>query len=122
MSSSAASRSLLPDEHVRSNRRLTPPDRLLAGGDLLERHAEMDRSGAAALARLPGNRAVERPVDLEDARAVAESLEFAAVAGRQAVAGDRDEFPGSDVEEDDAGGREITQGGDRGCGADLPFE
>ena len=42
-------------------------------GDLLERAAEMDGRRLRALRRPPGDRPVERPVELEDARPVAEA-------------------------------------------------
>ena len=46
----------------------------LRRGDLVERPAEVDRRRAARPVGRPRDRAVERPVHLEDARAVAEPL------------------------------------------------
>ena len=51
-------------------------------------------AGAAALRRPPGDRAVERPVHLEDARAVAVAAEAAAVRGGQPRPGDRQNWRG----------------------------
>ena len=48
----------------------------------------MNRRGARTLRRLPGNRAVERPIDLEDAGAIAESAEAPNVSRRELVARD----------------------------------
>ena len=65
--------------------RCSPVDgRLLRGGDLVERAAEVHRARARDLRRAPGDRAVERPVELEDARPVAVAREPPGVAGRAA--------------------------------------
>ena len=60
-------------------------DVALGRRDLLERAAEVDRARAPALRRRPRDRAVERPVELEDAGPVAVALERAAVAVGQPV-------------------------------------
>ena len=64
----------------------------LGRGDLVERPAEVDRRRAARTVRGPRDRPVERPVDLEDARSVAEPLRPAPCPPGQPVAGDRDEL------------------------------
>ena len=70
---------------ARSSRRSL--GRALRGGDLLERAAEVHgRRACAHSGRRPRDRPGERPVELEDARAVAEALERPPVARR---AGDR---------------------------------
>ena len=76
-----------------------PPGCPLRGRDLLERRAQMDRRRARALLGAPRDRPVERPVELEHARAVAEALEPPPVAARKPLAGERDELAGRDVEQ-----------------------
>ena len=62
---------LLRQQHERSLRRDAARHALLGGGDLLQRPAEMNRARASACGILPGNRAIQRVVDLEDARPIA---------------------------------------------------
>ena len=57
----------------------------------------------------PRDRAVERPVDLEHARAVAESLGSPAAPWRQPVAGDRHELARRDVEQDGTRRRQVGE-------------
>ena len=56
------------------------PRRALRTGDLVERAPQMNGAGAAAFARPPRHRRGQRPVHLEDPRAVAVPLQAAAVA------------------------------------------
>ena len=58
------------------------PRRRLRRRDLLQRGSEVDGRGACALLGPPGDRPVERPVELEHARPVAVALEPAAIARR----------------------------------------
>ena len=69
----------------------------------------MDRRRAARALGGPRDRTVERPVDLEHARAVAESLGAAAGPRRQPVAGDRDELARRDVEQDGTRRRQVGE-------------
>jgi len=74
-------------------------DRRLARRDLAERPAEVHRPRARDLRRSPRDRAVEGPVELEDAGAGAEAGEPAPVDGRQAPPGEPQELPRRDVEQ-----------------------
>ena len=75
----------------------------LRGGDLVERAADVDGAGVAALGRRPRDRAVERPVDLEDARPVAPAREPLSIpAVGEPCAGEAKEPGGRDIAEDDA--------------------
>jgi hypothetical protein len=98
------------------------PRRALGFGDLGRRAAEMDGGGARNLGGAPRDRAVERVVDLEDARAVAPTLEAAAVGRREEVAGEREQLPRRDVADDDVAAREVAQRGDGMSGLDLAAE
>ena len=80
----------------------------LAGGDLLQRPAEVDGPGTPALLRLPGDRAVEREVDLEDAGAVAVALEGPPIPLREVLAGNGEELARRNVEEDRPGPRNLA--------------
>src|SRR5258708_39809648 len=64
---------LLGQQHERSLGRYALPNGSFAGRDLWQRAAEMERRGAQAVGIAPWNRAVERKIDLEDARPVAEA-------------------------------------------------
>ena len=69
------------------------------GGHLLERPAEMDRAGPPDGLGGPRDGAIERPVHLEDATAVAEGLVAPSGEARQAMAGDREQLAGCDVQD-----------------------
>ena len=71
---------LLADEHERPRRYPAPRHRVLAGRDLVEGPAEVDGARAQALRRPPGDRSVERVVDLEDARSAAIAAQLRAIA------------------------------------------
>ena len=90
----------LGEEDVRLLADRAAPRLALGGGDLLERSAEVDGCGARALLRGPRDRPVERPVDLEHARPVAELLQPVAIPRRELVAGHRDELARRYVEQD----------------------
>src|SRR5437870_11173440 len=77
--------------------------RLLGSGDFGEGTPQVHRGSALARRSPPGNRAVEGPIDLEDRRPVAIPFELAPVARWQAMAGQAQYLPGSDVEQDGAG-------------------
>jgi hypothetical protein len=102
----------LGDEDEGRLRGPSAPDLPLRSRDLLERAAEMDDARAAARLRRPGNRRVERVVDLVGRGSVAERLELRAVAGRKPVARDRDELPRRDVKQDGARGRKLVERSD----------
>ena len=74
-------------------------DRLLRGGDLVERAAEMHSARARDLRRAPGDRTVEGPVELEDTRAVAEAPKACGIAVWQAVAGQLEHLARGHVEQ-----------------------
>src|SRR4029453_1873586 len=62
---------LVHHEHERPLGMLSAPDGGLAGGDLVERAAEMNGRGFEAPGIAPRDRSVERPVELEGTGAVA---------------------------------------------------
>ena len=104
-------RRVLDEQHVRPLRVAAGGDLRLRRGDLVERAAEVDRRRPARPLGGPRDRAVERPVDLEHARAVAEPLGAPAAPRRQPVAGDRHELARRHVEQDGtrpAAGRRAT--------------
>ena len=74
---------VLGEKHERPLGRPARPRGALGGGDLVERAAEVDGRGAGALGRAPRDRPVERPVELERARAVPVAGEAAVVALRK---------------------------------------
>ena len=65
------------------SRMLAAPDGGLGGGDLVERAADVHGRGLEAARIAPRDRPVERPVELEDAGAVAIAAQAAHVACRQ---------------------------------------
>src|SRR5207247_1035066 len=67
-------------------------------GDFFDRPADVDRAGASTIGGAPWNRAIERPIDLEDAGAIAESAEAPNVSRRERGARDLDELPRPDLE------------------------
>src|SRR5215468_256503 len=68
-------------------------------GDLVERGPEVDRRRASALLGPPGDRPVERPVELEHARPVAVPLQPSAIPSGEAVAGEREKAARRQVKE-----------------------
>ena len=66
----------------------------LRDADLLERCADVDSRGLEARGVAPGDRAVERPIELEDTGAVAVATEPLPIAGGQRVARDASELLG----------------------------
>ena len=87
--------------------------------DLVERAAEMNGAGALAARQPPGDRPVERPVDLEGARPVPICLESTAIAAGEARSGDPDELPRRHLEQKRPGGRQVVDRLDPGSCADL---
>src|SRR6266852_8858212 len=71
----------------------------LASCDLGEGAAEMYGDGAPAGLRGPRDRSVKGPVDLADARPVAETPESVPVAGGEPVTGEADQPSRRDVEQ-----------------------
>jgi hypothetical protein len=67
----------------------------------------------------PGDRLAERVVDLEGAGAVAVAGEAAAVAGREAIAGDGESWRGADVEQVARAGGSSVERADGEAGDDL---
>ena len=94
---------LLGEQHERPLRDLPAPRRRLRRRDLLQRRSEVDGPGACAFLRPPGDRPVERPVELEHARPVAVALQPAAVARGEAVAGQVEQAARRHVEEHETG-------------------
>ena len=86
-------------------------DEPLGPGDLLERAAEVDRAGLGQLRGAPRDVALDREVQLEDARAVAVALERPAVRRRERLARDRGEPPRGDVEEGHLMRRQVLETG-----------
>ncbi len=82
----------------------------------------MHGTGVRARRCLPGDRPIERQIDLEHPRAVAIAFELAAVALRQARAGDRQHLARREVEQDRARGRQGVDRLDRRPGDDLATE
>ena len=74
---------LLRDEHERPCRVASGVDVGLGAGDLLERAAEVDGSCVGELRVAPRDRAVDRDVELEDARPVAVPAKLIGVAAGQ---------------------------------------
>src|SRR5579859_2218395 len=71
--------------------------------DFWQRAAEVDGSSALAGWRSPGDGAVQRQVELEDAGTIAVMLQFTLVARRQARSRYAQQLPGSDVAQHSAG-------------------
>ncbi len=109
---------LLDDQHERSLGVLAAPDGGLAGGDLVERAADVNGRGVEAARIAPRDRPVERPVELEDAGAVAVTAEPAEVVGGKERCADRGELRRAGVEEHDTRGRKIGERANRTSGLD----
>ena len=86
---------LLPDQHERLLGQRVG-DRCRAQ-DLVRGAAEVHGAGLARLRRLPRDRAVERPVDLQRRRAEAVAAQRARIGGRQRLARERGERGGHHV-------------------------
>ena len=97
-------------------------DRPFCGRDLADRAAEVDRGRAVEGGGPPRDRAVERPVDLEDPGAVAEALVDSARSHRQAVPGDGDGGARRGVEDDRRGRRQLGEAGDVPSRLDRPAQ
>ncbi len=89
---------------------------------VLERAPEVDRRRPAQPVGDPWHGAVERPVELEHAGAVAERLVATARPFGQAIASDRDRGPRRRVEEDDSRRGHLGQPFDPVVRHDLPAE
>ncbi len=92
----------LDEQDERTIGNLAAPDLVLGARDLLERAAEVHGACARALRGAPGDGPVERPVHLEDARAVAVPLEQAPIRRRQPAPGHPQEGARRQVAEADA--------------------
>src|SRR5690242_6169146 len=73
------------------------PGLLLGSRQLLESAAHVHRAGARTQWILPGHGSAERPIDLEDAGAVAKTFELGVVSGRKLVAADFQDLPRREV-------------------------
>src|SRR5260221_14052735 len=110
---------LLGQQHERSLGRYALPKGSLAGLDLWQRAAEMERRGAHALGISPWNRSVEREVDLEDARSVAEAREPPSIALGEPVTGNGEQLAWRDVGERRSCPRQLIQRSNGPAGDDL---
>src|SRR6476660_5065006 len=90
----------LDDEDERSFRMPATVDLGLGESNLVQRSADVDGARASGTLSLPRDRRAEGPVDLDDARSVAEACETPAIAVRESSCRDRRERPGRRVEED----------------------
>src|SRR5260370_9000361 len=84
---------LLGQQHERSLGRYALPNGSFAGRDLWQRAAEMERRGAQAVGISPWNRSVERKIDLENARPVAEAREPPSIALGEPATGNAKHLP-----------------------------
>src|SRR5215208_4486749 len=98
---------LLGEQDKEPLRVLSPGYGSLARGDFLQRPTEVNGPGAQALLCLPGDRPVEREVDLECTGAVAVALEGPPIPLREVFAGNGEELSRRHVEEDRAGLRHL---------------
>ncbi len=78
------------------------PYRAFGGGDFWQRATQVDSSGACTSSGLPGDRAIEREVDLEYTGAVAIALEPLLIPARQVISRDAQQLPGRHIEQDGA--------------------
>ena len=119
-----SNRLVLGEQHERPLRDAARGDRGLRRGDLLERAAEVDRRRREQLGGAPRDRAVEREVELEDARSVAEAARAGAGsrpgARSPAIAG---EPAGRRVEQRDPVRRQVVERASTApAGLDPPAE
>src|SRR5438067_2210608 len=103
---------LLDDEDEGPRRMLAAPDGRLRRRDLVEGPAEVDGRRLEAAWIPPGDRPVERPVDLEGAGAVAIAPEAAHVARGKGRFPDVGELRRTGVEQDDTRRRDVGEGTD----------
>jgi len=82
----------------------------------------VNRRGSRALLGTPGDGGVERPVELEDARAVAVARQPVSIARGETRAGEGEELTRRDVEEHGAHVPELGERGHLAPGLDLPAE
>ena len=109
----------LDHEDEGSLRVTTSRDLILSRHDLSESAADMHGAGLVGRLRTPRDRAVERPVHLDHARAVAEPRQAPAVATLHPWADDLEHGAWARVEEDGARRRKVVQGRDRMPGHDI---
>ena len=113
---------LLDEEHEWPLGVLSAPDGRFAGGNLVERAAEMNGRRLQAAGISPRDRPVERPVDLEGAGAVAVAPEPADIARGQDRCADVGELRRAGVEEDDTGGGDVRERSDVPSSLDAAAE
>src|SRR5207248_5737166 len=92
-------KALLRDEHEGLLGMAAAVDLGFAGGDFLERAADVHRAGAPALRGSPGHGPPEGVVDLENSGSAPVPAERATVAGRQSILGDAIQGRGRSVEQ-----------------------
>src|SRR5262249_9301327 len=109
----------LNEQDIRALDVAAGPGARFARGGLVKTAAEGDGAGTGALRRGPGDRRIQRPVELENARPVAVSPEAPAVMCGEPVARELHELGGRDVAEDRAGGRQLVERRDGRCGEDF---
>jgi hypothetical protein len=109
----------LDHQHVRGLRMPARRDLGLGRRDLLERAAQVQGPGPAAVLVGPGHRTGQREVHLADAGAVAEPAQPGPVPAGQPVAGQLQQRLGRDVEQDRLGGRELAQRAHPAAGLDA---
>src|SRR5215210_556668 len=100
----------LHEQHERMIWMLAPHHGLLRGGDLVERAADVHCACPNDLGGAPWDRAVECPVELEDARAVAVAAEPPGVPVGQTWAGQPTQLTGGHVEQRGPGVQELVEG------------
>src|SRR5258706_8843604 len=113
---------LLGQQRERSLGRYGLPNGSLAGRDLWQRAAEMERRGAQAVGISPWNRSVERKIDLEDARPVAEAREPPSIALGEPVTGNGEQLAWRDVGKRRSCPRQLIQRGNGYAGDNLAAE
>src|SRR6185437_1176585 len=78
----------------------------------------MDRARQRAVARLPGNWPIQRPVHFPDSGAVAESLKTFAITERQLLSSDAKQLPRRDIAKDNLGFSKFIERLNRSIGRD----
>ena len=112
----------LADQHERPLRHDTGRGGSLGRGHVRERAADVDCARVGEPRVFPWDRAVQRDVQLEGARAVAVAPQLGGVQAREApkpVAADRQDLTRREVEQDCAVGRQIAQARDPAPGLYL---
>ncbi|CAN5509651.1 hypothetical protein BH24GEM3_BH24GEM3_01180 [soil metagenome] len=92
------------------------------GRDLVKRTPEVHGDGPRALRGRPGDRAAERPIDLEDTGSVAVALKRMAIARGEAVAGDPQHLARRQVQENRTRRGQLVDVLYRSAGDDLASE